>query len=394
MRKLFTAISILFLAIVIGYLIHRDPGSIMITFNHWQLETSIWIGLVAIILFFLVAYSLLRFYKHTLALGEKYRSWDQERGDKKARQLTHEGLCHLAEGNWQQAEQHLLKGAKLSPSSLINYLSAARAAQEQGAFEKRDNYLRQAHQLNPEAEIAIVLTQAQLQIDSRQWEQALATLKHLNQLAPHHHHALKLLAKVHLELKDWEQLHSILPKIKKFRLHADDELNDLQEDVYSAWLANAINANNTALIEKIWSSLPREWRYKSSLAFPYANYLINNGQSEKATTLICKSLKRDWHTNLVLTLGMIRHNGGGNNKALSFAEQMQKSHPRDPNLLLSLGRLYLYENLMGKARDYLQQSYDLSPNQQTLKLLGHVYETLNRPEKARECYRMALDMHT
>ena len=62
---------------------------------------------------------------------------------------------------------------------LINYLGAAKAAQEQGAFERRDNLLQKAYRVAPEADLAIGLTQAELEIEQHQFEHAMATLNHL-----------------------------------------------------------------------------------------------------------------------------------------------------------------------------------------------------------------------
>ncbi|WBV63404.1 hypothetical protein PGH43_00365 [Legionella pneumophila 130b] len=81
----------------------------------------------------------------------------------------------------------------------------------------------------PEAKIAVELTQAQLQLANHQWEQALATLKHLQDLAPRHPYVLKLLMNLYEEIKDWQQLIALLPDLKKNHIISDQAFEQLQK---------------------------------------------------------------------------------------------------------------------------------------------------------------------
>ena len=90
----------------------------------------------------------------------------------------------MSEGRFEQAEKILLKQVSHSDTELLNYLMAARSAQQQGAYDRRDEYLRLAHKAMPSADIAIGITQAELQLSHNQYEQALATLNHLSSIAP------------------------------------------------------------------------------------------------------------------------------------------------------------------------------------------------------------------
>ena len=50
----------------------------------------------------------------------------------------------MAEGKWNQAERRLTAHADRAETPLLNYLGAARAAQLQRAYDRRDRYLREA----------------------------------------------------------------------------------------------------------------------------------------------------------------------------------------------------------------------------------------------------------
>lgn len=77
----------------------------------------------------------------------------------------------------------------------------------------------------PEAKIAVELTQAELQLANHQWEQALATLKHLQDIAPRHPYVLKLIMQLYQEVKDWPQLITILPDLKSIGLLINKNLS-------------------------------------------------------------------------------------------------------------------------------------------------------------------------
>ena len=62
-------------------------------------------------------------------------------------------MIALAEADWKNAEKLLSSGAAESDTPLMNFLAAAKAAQAQKADARRDNYLRQAHLAEPDAEI-------------------------------------------------------------------------------------------------------------------------------------------------------------------------------------------------------------------------------------------------
>src|SRR5690606_18634384 len=145
----------------------RDPGYVLLAHGRHTIETSLLVGLLAMVLFFLFLYWLWRFLRWAL---------DPLRGQRKANSRTIRGLIAFAEGDWHNAEKLMAKGAAGNDIALINYLTAAQAAHEQGEEDRRDDYLRLAHQTAKGIDIAVGLTKARLQFQSEQWEECLATL--------------------------------------------------------------------------------------------------------------------------------------------------------------------------------------------------------------------------
>ena len=171
-----------------------------------------------------------------MGMSKRYRLWKKSWRERKAQILTELGLCQLAEGEWRKAEDKLVKAAKISKKPLISYLSAATAANAQHAFDRRENYLRVAHKHDKQAAVAIGLTQAKLQLESEQWEQALSTLQHLDQLSPHHSHILKLLLEINMTLCQWSECHKLLRSVKKYKAVTKKLYDQYEYDINLALL--------------------------------------------------------------------------------------------------------------------------------------------------------------
>lgn len=389
MKRFVFYVLLLIAAVLIGISLVEDPGYVLITYHHWSVETTLWFFMMAQLLLTLLLYGIVRLFCASYALSGRIKNWMSKRQLQRARAQTDRGLCQLAEGNWSNAEKHLLRAAAHNENSLINYLAAAKSAQERGAFDKRDEYLRKAHESTPSAEVAIGLTQAQLQLSARQWEQALATLQHLNQIIPHHVYALKLLQKVYVELTDWHSLYKLLPELRRYHVLKPKELEQLEQQIYAVLLADAAK-DELQQLDEIWRDIPLQLRKQPALIACYAEQLIATNNFTKAETLLRDALRKQWDRRLVTLYG----NTPGENidKQLSYAEKWLQTHNQDPELLLCLGRLCWRNQLWDKAKYYLENSITLEPSKGAYQTLGAVLEELDEPNSARICYRKGLQM--
>src|SRR5690606_25675395 len=204
-------------SVYLGIQLNYDPGYVLIAINHWTVETTLWVAVCGLLLLYILTHLVLQFSHKIARTPRAVNKWNSRRLAHKAQATTRKGLIEYSEGYWQKAKTHLIQALPNTDTPLLNYLTAARAAQKMGDSQLRDHYLREAQQSMPEAKIAVELTQAQLQLANHQWEQALATLRHLQDLAPRHPYVLKLLMDLYKEVRDWPQLIALLPDLKKYQ---------------------------------------------------------------------------------------------------------------------------------------------------------------------------------
>jgi len=390
MKLLFATLIVLLAAVVFALFAQEDPGYIIINYREWRIETSLVLIMAATILTFIILYYFIRFIINTRRMPRLLRNWRQQRRVRKARNSMTHGLIALAEGNWESAEKQLVKHISSSETPVLNYLNAARAAQKLGATERRDYYLREANEIFPKADIAIALTQAELQINQGQMEQALATLTSLQRSAPKNTHVQKLLMRLYIELHDWERLLELLPRLNKHHLISQDESQELQLKSYMELLSHAATDSDLRNLNAVWQRIPKQLKHNESLLRTYINLLIKHGADSDAETLLFNSLNRKWDDSLAYLYGVI--DTSDLTRQLSRAEGWLKKHENNPTLLLTAGRLCVRNNLWGKARQYLEASASIGVHPETYKELGNLLEHMGETEDAREYYRKGLAM--
>lgn len=388
MKKMILFFIVLVLAIWLGLHIAADPGYAMFSYRNWSAEMPLWFAGLSLLILFGVLYFVLRLLSNAGAIAGRLSNWSGRRQMRLAHSRTTRGLIELTEGNWQTAEKLLVKAVPSSDSPLINYLAAARAAQAQGDHDRRDKYLRKAQKSTPHARTAIELTQAQLQISHGQLEQALATLRHLQSLSPHHPYVLKLLHRLYIQLGDWESLRNMLPDLMRKKVLKAPELNNLEIQVYKGVLQGAAKVEGSEHLQSVWRGFPKSIHKNVDLVAQYVEYLIQRSASDKAEVVVRDIIKKQWDDKLVRLYGLT-HSADAN-KQLTLAESWLRSRPNNASLLLTLGRLCINNQLWGKARTYLENSIELEPRTETYAELAKLLERIGETELAANYYRLGL----
>lgn len=379
---------ILLAGAVIGIAVSRDSGYVLLGFGHYTVEMSLALLVMLVAGLFIALYLGIRLVVRTLNMPREMRDWQRRRGSQMAQQAMTRGLLEMSEGHWRDAERRLVRFADRSETPLLNYLAAARAAQLQGAHDRRDSYIRLAHECMPSADVAVSLTQAELQLADSQLEQALATLKHLRQVAPRHNYVLRLLRRLYEQLGDWEHLRELLPELRRRRVDDEADLERLEIRTHRALLEQAFLADDAQRLTQAWADVPKALREAPPLLGDYAGYLQEAGHDSQAERLLRATLRKHWDTGLVEIVGLLDVEEPG--KLLSQMEGFLLDHQDDAALLLTLGRLSLRAQLWGKARGYLEASIARGGPAQAYRELGQLLERLNEPDKAIDVYRRAL----
>ena len=369
---------------LVGVLVARDPGYVLVAYQDVAVETSLWFALLALAAGYVVVRLAMSMFLRVTRGGGSLKVWNQRRRSRSARDQTVRGLLLMAEARWAEARKLLEAAAGSMQAPLINYLNAARAAHEMGDTRGRDQLLRAAHESTPGARFAVGLTQAQLQQADGQWEPCLATLLQLYRQSPRHPQVLRMLVSCYRHLKDWHAILELAGELKKHRAMPDAALLALQIEAWQGRLAAGRDDP-----EALWKDVPKDLRREPVLVADFARALATADRGSEAESLLRTALGQSWHGELVRLYGTLVN--ADPERQLVVAEGWLKERPNDPDLLLALGRISLMNRLWAKAREYLEASLRLKRSAEAQSELGRLCAALGDTERGGELLTQALD---
>ncbi len=382
------AFALVLLALLLGLgvvaLVQTDPGYVLLAYRNYTLETSLWVGILLLLLFTLLVYALVRLLRRLFSGQHSVLGWMGARKARQSARLTNRGLINYIEGNWQKSRRQLLRGARHHEAPLLNYLVAARASYQLDEVDKMREYLGAAERTDAEAGIAVELTQAEMKLHARQYEQAAATLVRARRNAGRHPYVLDLLHRAYRGLEDWDSLAELLPDLRRHDVLGEQELQNLERSIFCARLGVAAERDGADALHRAWKSLPAVWRHEQEVERHYIRLLLAGAAHEAAEKACAQALQRHWDSELVRLYGLAR--GADAGKQLAEAESWLQAHEQDPELLLCLGRLCARNSLWGKSRDYLERSYRARRTPEVCAELGRLLAALGEPAVSARYY--------
>ncbi|MEE9345676.1 MAG: heme biosynthesis HemY N-terminal domain-containing protein [Methylococcales bacterium] len=395
MKKLTVAIIAVVLAGLAAYFLgdylttESDKGQVIIGIGKYNLETTFYVFAIILSLAFILFYMLAR----ALTLLMKSPSMIREKSLTKKQSLSQHalvaGLIDSAEGNFEKAENTLIKHAANSATPLIHYLTAARTAQSRGAFDKRNEYLRQAYDSTPDSDVSVGIIKAELHLSGEEYDQALDTLTRLEQITPGHAVVQRLLHKTYEKLNDWDAIHNLLPSLQKNKalLNLDIQTTEVQSS--SERLKQAMANNDFEQLKEVWNATPDRIKRFPGVSAIYFAGVIEANASQDIEKDLQKALSKNWDETLLVLLGSIESSNP--EKQLKLTEKYLKKHGDDAILHRVLGRICMRQNKNDAAITYLKRSIELDPSVTAYQLLGDILsQQQGQLEVANQLYRKGL----
>ena len=396
MKKLFYFLGILLAAIAVAVFANYglqqldNPGYVLIGVGHWSLETSLMVFAVSVVISFLLFYLFFRFLGWLIRLPKQRKLRDKNIKFNRSQEALIAGLVDSAEGNWEKAENILIKHASHSGAPLIHYLTAAKAAQSRGAFDKRDEYLRKAHDQAPDSTVVIGLTQAELNLSGNQFEQALETLTRLHSIDPTHASVLKLLHQTYQHIGDWQGIRKIIPYLNTQKILMEAEVKLLEVETFSQLLKQTAVNGNTHEIQALWWEIPDHLKTLPGIAAIYFAAMMSAGAGAEIEQDLAETLSSTWDITLLALYGSIQSLNV--QRQLDVAEKWSYIHQENAVLLAILGKLTIKCGDTLKAESYLAKSIAAEPTVQAYQLLGDLLFSQGDKDNAFTCYKTGLEL--
>ena len=366
-------VGVLVIGGITGNLVARDPGYVLVSYDGYSVETSIWFAALLL----LAAYFLLRLviYLVTRLLQSRgiLSRWSASRRAQGAASRTTRGLLLLAEGEWSEAQRALVAAAPNAQSPLLNYLQAARAASALGDSARREALLDAALESTPGSRLAVGLHRAELQQANDDWEQSVTTLEELRELSPRHPVVQRLLVGALTRLGRYEQLAALLPGLAKSKALGRAEYTALEAETLAARLAGA-DAEGLA---GLYGQASRGLRGEPTVALALGRRVLALDAAPDlvalAETAVRQAINADgsgaYSAELLDVYGRLP---AGHAEQTKAAGRWRKDMPQHPQVALAAARIAARGGDYALARSELERGLAIAPSPELYLAQAHL----------------------
>ena len=375
-RGLLLLLVVIAVAGYLGTLIAQDPGYVLVAYDRYSMQTSLWVMVGLYFGLCFVAYLLFRSVYLFRYGGGVVREWREAKKEARTTRLTQKGLRLLTEGEFDRARKFLDGAGKDSDAKGINFLSAARAANNQGDSRARETYLRRAVEIDPSLSRAAIVLSAELALSRGDPAAALTVLDSvkLNRYAAE----LKLQA---LKMNDdWRTSMAALPELRKLF-----DTEPFESEI--ALIGLRAEAGNDTELNALFKSLGANVRNSRDVLSQYVKSLRYKAHAEP---LLRTAIKRSWDSDYVSLYGDADFDTLKARR--KTAEGWLKLHEQDPALHYCLGCLYELSNEPNMARESFTRSVELGGFPQAHEKLGLLLAQNGEFESSTQHLKCALSL--
>jgi HemY protein len=372
-------------AVVVATVGGFDGGQVLFVVPPYRVDVSLNLFAVAIVVLFVVLYGLIRAARTVWKMPQRVAAYRARSKLAKANASLRDAVGHLYAGRFSKAEKAARDALTVDDNKGAAGLIGANAAHRMHEYARRDEWLGQI--TGAEWQDARLMATADMRADGRDADGALVALTEMQAQGGRRLHAQQIALRAQQQLKNWGEVLKLVKMLEKREaLHPAVAVRLRQ--VAAENLLRDRRHNPDALLE-LWQSLSPTERQSPRLADLAAELLIALDRRADARKIVEEALAHNWDARLLR-----RYPDCVSGDALPLiqrAEAWHKERTEDADLLFTLGRLCLHQQLWGKAQAFLESALKLADNEplkiRTHRALARLHEQLGDAEKASQHYR-------
>jgi len=385
MRALIWLIGIFAAAAAVAMLASVNTGYVLMVVPPWRVQLSLNLVIVALLVAFLAAYLVLRLIGKTVELPGRVGAYRERRRKDKAGRALRDALRALFEGRFAQALKHAGAAFSAGERTAMAALVAARAAHAMHDDTRYRIWIGRAAEQDEQSRVARLMTEAELAVEARRFDEAGEHLEHLRRAGHRHIALLRLSLRVATALARWDEVLRLARQLQKHKALSAEQVQPVLRRAHLERMREL--AGDGEALANYWKDIPAAELDDRRMVEQAVPMLAEAGQGAIARKTLEKLLDADWDGAVARLYG---HCADGDAVAcLARAEGWLREHPKDAGLLHALGRLCLAAQLWGKAQSYLEASLNLAPTVETHLALAGLLERLERGGEAQTHYRAA-----
>jgi HemY protein len=393
-KGLFWVLALFALAVAVALGARLNDGYVLLVFPPYRAEVSLNLLIIALLGAFFVFYGVTRSFSLIFGLPRRVRDYRERRQHDQASLVFQDALRLLFEGRFGQALKKASEAHAAGTAPGLSALIAARAAQRMRETNKQQGWMERAKIDDPKTEAATLMLEAEMMIEARRFDDALASLARLQASQGRRIPALRLELRARQGVGDWDGVLKLARQLVKRDALAVEVVQEIRTQAHLAIIAQRVNDQN-ALTAYLRGMPSEERNGRVSLAAAKALVVVGaEFEAQRLIEAVLDSSTRDtWMPALVAIYG--RLSSGEQTARIAKAEGWLNQHPHDAKILVALGRMCFRKRLWGKAQSYLEASLAVEVSQEAHLELARLFDQLERADNANKHYRASalLDAH-
>lgn len=389
MRNLLWLIGLFALAVGIALVAGINDGYALVVIPPYRIQLSLNLLLLLLASGFALGYVLLRLVGRALELPQRVTAFrDRKRRERAGRSLRDAVRVYL-EGRYAQALKLAEVAFDAGEGQGVAALMAARSAHAMGDETRYRVWLGRATEVGDEVRVARLMTEAEMALLGRRFDEAAERLDVLQSAGGQRHiAALRLSLRAAQARGEWEEVLRLARQLRKHKALSSEQAEPLIRRAHLEWLRR--HDHDPEGLARYWKKLPAEELKDSRFVEKAVPLLWASGQGALARQALEDLLEKDWDSALARLYGVCGEDDPVG--CLAQAERWLPRQPRDAGLLFALGRLCFQNQLWGKAQSYLEASLGITASIETHLALAQLAERFERAEEAQRHYRAAAEM--
>lgn len=389
MIRLIFLFLVLGAGLFVGTQFSGQQGYVLISIANKTIEMSVTTMAIFVIALLAALFGLEYLFKKLIYASSTTWNWFSVRKLKHSRRYTNEGIIKLLEGDWKGAEKKVTRWANHHDMPLLCYLVASQAAHEQGNTAERDKYIELASQQD-DSLLAVELTKAKQQISESNYEAAFDTLSNLKGSHPNNTAVLGLLKATYIQLKLWQPLLELTPKLVKNKLMTADDQRDLEQKAQCGLLHDVAQQQGSEGLISHWNKLSRKQKQSSHLVSCFVKQLIARKADSEAFTVIKENIAKNGSNELYMLLPEL--NLADHHPVVVMLERAISKDSNNAEAHSALAQFYLREQKWAEAQSHFEKALALRSNVSDYGYLSDALEKQNLTKAAHEVSRKALTL--
>ncbi len=394
MRTLIWLIGIFAIAVGVSMVAGLNDGYVLLVVPPWRVQLSLNLLVVIVVVGSALGYALMRLISRTLQLPTRVAQWRERRRRERAGRALTDSINALFEGRFAQSLKSASRAYEIGDEASMAALVAARAAHalhdEPRYREWLGHAAEQSAKQGAKDDVARLMTEAELAVEGRRFEEAAARLATLREAGHRHIAMLRLEASVASALGRWEELVATVRQLRKHKALTDEQAAPMLRRGHVERMREL--AGDGAALGAYWKQIPANELQDRGLIERVLPLLARVGHGELARKQVERLLDERWDSDLARQYAWCAVGEGDVRACLQKAENWLPQQARDAGLLFSLGQLCINAQLWGKAQSYLESSIQHGATVEAYLALAHLLETLGRKDEAQGHYRAAAEL--